>query len=47
MVHSLYGWVDNTHTSPKVGYSPHPKKEKLPQSTCMGVIDLEAVEKIF
>ena len=53
MVHSLYGWVERVHTSPKVGYSPSPKRErgrgreKAPQSTCMGIIDFEAVEEIF
>lgn len=44
MVHSLYGWEDHIHTSPKVGYShPHPQNKNLPQWTCMGVIDLEAI----
>lgn len=48
MVHSLYGWEDHIHTSPKVSPPPPtPHKEKLQQRTCMGVIDLEAVEKMF
>lgn len=46
MVRSLYGWVDHIHTSLKVGYSSQ-KKKKVPQSTCMRIIDLEAVEEIF
>lgn len=27
MVHSVYGWEDRSHTSPKVGYS-HPSKKR-------------------
>lgn len=43
MVHALYG-EDHIHTSPKV---PTPNKEKLLQRTYTGVIDSEAVEKMF